>query len=777
MTDAVVAEAGRFVGQRVSRREDRRLLTGRGSYVDDVVLPGTLHLAFVRSDVARGRIMRLDATAARALSGVHAVYTAAELNARMGPTWTDMSGPDAVQAPHRVFADGDVRYVGEPIAAVVATSRYLAEDACELIEVDIEPAPAAVGIDDAARGDVIVHPERGTNVVATIAPRDDAALDAVFAAAPHVFTETFAQHRYLCVPMETRGILASWSPVAEEMQVWASTQSVHGLRSFTGRFLGVPEHRIRVVARDVGGGFGQKAFVMREEWTVLLATHDLGRPVKWIEDRRENLVAGQHAREERITVSAAVDDDGGILALKEHWEENVGAYPFSGTGAMAGMAATFATGPYRVPKLGVSAAAYYTNTCGRCAYRGPWLGETVAREQMVDRIAAALGVDPLELRRRNVLRAEDQPYTLPSRIVLDDLTVAETLEQAASLVGYDELRARQVDARADGRYLGIGLSLSIEPSGLGGGVKGAEAATIRVEPGGKVFCFMGSTSHGHSLETTMAQVVAETLGCDFDDVTIVQGDSTASPYGMGTGGSRSAPIGGAVAQLAATAVREKLLRLAAHEMEASPDDLEIERGIISVRGTPSRSTTLATVARKAYVDNFALPSDIEPGLEATARFKAPMFTWTPACHACVVEVDPVTGEVTILRYVVSEDCGRMINPMVVEGQIAGGVVQGVGGVLLEHMVYDERGNPLSTTFLDYLLPTAADVPDIEYGHIETPSSSPGGFRGMGEGGAIASPPAVVNAVADALAPFGVRVHAQPLGPVRLFELMAERDGS
>jgi aerobic carbon-monoxide dehydrogenase large subunit len=506
--DDVFAGAGRFVGQRVARREDGRLLTGRGTYVDDVVLPGMLHLAFVRSDVAHGRITRLDVTAARAHPGVRAVYTAAELNARIGPTWTDMSGPDSAQAPHRVFADGDVRYVGEPIAAVVATSRYVAEDACELVEVDIEALPAVVDVDDAARGDVLVHPERGSNVAASIAPRDDPELDAIFASAPHVFTETFAQHRYLCVPMEARGMVASWSGAAGDLQIWASTQSVHGLRSFAGRFLDVPEHRVRVVAKDVGGGFGQKAFSFREEWTVLLATHELARPVKWIEDRRENLVAGQHAREERITVSAAVDYDGRILALKEHWEENVGAYPFSGTGAMAGMAMTFATGPYRIPRLGFSAVAYYTNTCGRCAYRGPWLGETVAREQMVDRIATEMGIDPVEIRRINTLRAEDQPYTLPSRIVLDGLTVAETLEQAAVLLGYDTLRTEQAAARAEGRHLGIGFSLSIEPSGLGGGVKGAEAATIRVEPGGKVFCFMGSTSHGHSLETTMAQVVA-----------------------------------------------------------------------------------------------------------------------------------------------------------------------------------------------------------------------------------------------------------------------------
>jgi carbon-monoxide dehydrogenase large subunit len=401
--------------------------------------------------------------------------------------------------------------------------------------------------------------------------------------------------------------------------------------------------------------------------------------------------------------------------------------------------------------------------------------ESVAREEMMDLVARELGIDPLELRRRNVLHQEDLPYTMPSGMPLDHVTLSETLEQAVEIIGYDAFRAEQRRAfDEDGRLLGIGIGLYAEPTSMSNGSLGVETATVRVQPSGKVTVMLGTGSHGQGVETTMTQVVAEYLGVEIDDVVVIQGDTATSPFGAGTGGSRTAVIAGGAAREASLEVREKALQIAAHLLEAAPEDLEMEAGNIAVRGTPARLVTLAEVARVALNFPAELPPEIGPSLEATVSYQAPPITWSNACHVCTVDVDAHTGRVEVVRYVVSEDCGVMINPMIVEGQVAGGVVQGIGGVLYEHLVYDEDGNPLTTTFMDYLVPTAAEVPEVEYGHIETRSPTPGGHKGMGEGGAIGSPPAVFNAVADALALRGIKTTRQPLTPDRIADLLAGR---
>jgi carbon-monoxide dehydrogenase large subunit len=659
-----------------------------------------------------------------------------------------------------------VRFAGEAVAVVIAESRYIAEDAAELVVVEIESMPAIVGVDGAlADGAPLVHKELASNVAGQIPAAPDPELDEIFAGAAHVITETFHQHRYLCVPMETRGIVSDWNPATRELVVRISTQGPHGVRGFLARALGLPENRVRVVMGDVGGGFGQKMFMLPDELAVVLAGQRLGRPVKWIEDRRENLIAGQHARQDRMTVSFAVDAEGRILGARAALVEDVGSFNAAGSSSIGFVGLVF-PGPYKIPKLQFSATAVYTNTCGRCSYRGPWMMETLGREQMMDLVARTIGVDPLELRRRNVVQPSDLPYTTAAGLVYDSVSAAATLEQAAEMIGYDTFREEQARARSDGRLLGLGLSLYVEPSGLAIGSLSSEGAVVTVSVNGQVQAALSSASHGQSVETTAAQVVADVLGVDLDDVTIVQGDTAASPYGPGTGGSRSAVLVSGAAREAALKVRAKAIEIAAHALEAAPDDLEIAGGRISVVGTPGRGIDLAEVAQLAYIRPDGLPPGMEMGLEGQARFTptAP-FTWSNSCHACICEVDEVTGAVTLQRFVVSEDCGVMINPTVVEGQIAGGVAQGIGGVLYEHMPYDEDGNPLSTTFLDYLLPTAAEVPVIEYGHIETPATTNvGGYKGMGEGGAIGSPPAVINAVADALAHLGARVNRQPLGP-------------
>ena len=763
----------RFVGQRVARREDARFLTGRGQYVDDISLPGTLHAAFARSDVARGTITSVDTATAAAMPGVVAVLLASDVNHLVKDFVVDGEGRAGFDRPFRVLAEGDVRFVGDPIAVVIAESRYLAEDAVDALDIVVDRQPAVVDAERALDDDApLVHAESGSNLLYELPGSDSSAFDEAAASAPVVVTETFRQHRYATVPLETRGILAGWDPATSELAVWTSTQGPHGARSYLARLLGIDDSQIRVVMPDVGGSFGLKMHPSREEIAVVLATRRLGRPVKWIQDRRENLMADHHAREDDVTLTVAVDDQGTILGMKAEFVESCGAYPAAFSSATPFTTMVF-PGPYRVPACAASARTVLTNTAGRGSYRGPWMIETVGREQMLDRVASRLGIDPLELRRRNVIGEQEMPYALPTGVFYDQMTAAATLEQAAQLIGYDALREQQKAWRAEGRLVGIGVSLLAEPSAMAFGFMATDGATVKVGPNGQADVLTSAAGHGQSLETTIAQVVADELGIDVSHVRVRQGDTDAAPTGPGTGGSRSAVIAGGAAQQAAREVRTRMIAIAADELEASPDDLEIVDGHIRVAGTPTRGVTVGDVARKAYYEPGSLPAGQAPGLEGQARYtpSSPV-TWSNACHICLVEVDRDTGKVDILRYVVSEDCGVMINPNVVEGQIAGGVVQGVGGVLYEHMAYDEDGNPLTTTFMDYLLPTATEVPAIEYGHIETPApTNPGGHKGMGEGGAIASPPAVINAVADALAPLGVEITSQPLGPGDVMRLL------
>jgi carbon-monoxide dehydrogenase large subunit len=761
------------MGQAVARSEDPRLLTGRGRYIADVVVPGASDAAFLRSEVARGRIVRLDAEAARSAPGVRAVYTADDLNPLIHAHWIGVLGPDAPYPPKSCLAQDDVRYVGDPIAIVVAQNRYLAEDAVEMIDVEIEPTDPLIDVDVArASAEDLVHPELGTNTPQVIPAFDDPDLERAFAQAAHIVRDTVVMHRYVPVPMECRGIIADWDPYSEALTVWSSTQSLHEIRGFLARLLGIRNNQVRVLQPDVGGGFGQKIMIMRDEWAVVLAAKLLGRPVRWIEDRRENLVAAAHARDEKMDLSMALDADGTITAIRGEHIDNIGAYPTMGSSGVGLLVGPFLSNAYKIPKVGYATQAVYTNTCGKAPYRGPFLMYAVAVEQLIDTAARRIGVDPLELRRRNVIRAEDLPYTLPSTMCYDAITPAETLDQAASMIDYVGFRAEQAVARDQERYLGIGISLCVEPSAIAFGAYGTEAAVVRMDYSGKVTVVLGSSSTGMSVVTTMQQVVADRLGCALEDVTVIQGDSAVTPYSAGTGGSRSAVLcGNAVAQ-AATELRSKLLEIAANALEAAVEDLDIDIGRVFVRGTATKGISFAELGQLAYIGHDLLAPGTPPGLEASHRYKAPPFTFSNACHICTCEVDVDTGRVTILRYVVSEDCGRMINPKVVEGQIFGGVVQGLGGVLYEHMLYDDDGNPLASTFVDYLLPTACEVPTIEVGHIESLAANPLGVKGMGEGGAMASPAAVINAVADALAPLGVTISGSPLGPKQILEMVA-----
>jgi carbon-monoxide dehydrogenase large subunit len=764
--------AARYAGARVNRVEDSRLLTGRGTYVDDIARPGMLHACFVRSPMARAKILGVDATEALALEGVHAVFTAADLNPDVRQQWYTSFGPDMPDTPRPPLAQDEVRFVGDPVALVVAVDRYVAEDAADLVAVDYDPLPPIADYTTAFDSPELVHAGYPGNSAGELGGRPASELADLFDNADQVVRRTIHQQSYAPVPMETRGLVAEWSAPERELTIWAATQAPHEVRMFSARLLGIAEHQVRVLMRDTGGGFGQKVAPQREEMCVLLAVRKVSGALKWIEDRRENLMCAGQARHEHGDARMAFAADGTILAAAIDHVQDAGAYPVQPpiqTGAAVGM---LFPGPYRVPAATFTTRAAFSNTVGRGAYRGPWQYESLAREVLLDIAARQLGLDPVELRRRNMLRAEDLPCANPNGMPYSDMSPRETFELAIEMVDYETFRQEQEAARANGRYLGIGTCSYVEPTATAMGFYGTEGATIRIEPSGAVNVYVAGGSAGNSIETTVVQLTADALGVDIADVHTIQGDTAVTPFGAGTQGSRSGSMtAGAVGETAAV-LRERIVAIAAHKLEAATEDIELAHSRAGVRGVPSAGISLAQIASIAYFQPEQLPPDVPAGLEASGRYRGRSpIVWANATHVCTCEVDVVTGAVRLLRYVVSEDCGPMINPSVVEGQIAGGSVQGIGGALFEHLAYDEDGNPVTTTFLDYLLPTSTEVPVIEYGHVQTPSPGPGSYKGVGEGGAIGAPPAVVNAVADALAPFGVEVTRLPVSPSAIVALL------
>ena len=764
--------AARFIGQRVPRKEDKRLLTGRGTYVDDIALPGMVEVAFVRSQVARGQILSIDIEAARAVPGVRAVLTARDMEAVTGKMAQLHGGADT-PVPHMDFlAKTQVRYVGEPIVMVIADTRYIAEDAAGLVYVDCTMEDPVITIADARTGPP-VHPEFSDNVAARKDRADNPELDAAFASAAHVVEATIRHQRQAHTPMETRGIVASRQGV-DELLIHISTQSPHMAAHFFAKTFDRPQSSIRVIAKDVGGAFGLKGQPWREEAAVVAAALLIDRPVKWIEDRLENLTSACQAREQEIHCRYAFNADAKMLAADYDYDSNIGA--FAHFVDYNGLVDMMLPGPYHLPLFRCGGANYYSNTVGQAAYRGPWAMETLARESMLELAARQIGMCPIELRRRNLISAQDQPFTMVTGMVVDRVTPRECFEQILEKIDLPAFRAEQIEARKQGRYLGIGFSVYLEPTTMGMGAFATESAQIRIDPSGGIVASLGTHSQGHGTATTMAQVIADTLGVEYDRVTVHEDDSSRGAFGVGAGGSRQAVAGGGAAIGASELLATKIKTIAGHMLNANPEDITIKGGVISVAGVPEISTTIERIAAAAYTDPDRLPPGMEPGLEAAFRFRAPMFVFSNAAHACICEVDGETGIVRVLRWIAGEDCGVMINPAIVEGQIAGGVVQGIGGVLCEEISYDAMGNPTAATFKDYIIPSAHDVPEIEYCHIITPSASDGGFKGVGEGGAIVAPPAIVNAIADALSPFGNVAFNLPLTPSRLLAMMEAGGG-
>lgn len=773
VVEAADAVTARYAGQRVPRVEDSRLLTGHGRFVDDITRPGMLHACFVRSPFARATVKGIDASSALALPGVHAVFIASDLNPDVREAWHAVAGKDVPDTPRPPLAEGEVKFVGDPVALVVADSRYIAEDAVDLVEVDYEPLPAIADFRQAIGGaDVgapVVHEAYPDNVAGGMGgmPPDEE----LFATAPYVVEERIYQQMYVPVPMETRGMVVEWTPTTSELTVWASTQTPHELRAFAARLLGIPAQGVRVIMRDTGGAFGQKVVPMREDMCILLAARKVPGPLKWIEDRRENLMSAGQSRHVDGKVRMAFDSDGKILAADIDFIQDVGSYPTPYPVLTTAAIGMFFPGPYRVPKASFNYKTVFSNTPGLHAYRGPWQYETLTREMLLDCAARKIGMDPVELRRINILRGDEMPFFNPNGMPYDNCAPADTFEQAVKILDHEGFRKEQADALAEGRYIGLGFSAYIEPTGAATGHLATEGATVRMESTGKINVYVNGGSAGNSIETTVVQLTADALGANIDDVSTIQGDTAVTPYGAGTQGSRSGPMTAGAVNEAGSILRKQILAIAAQLLGVEADDVELADSRATVRSDPDRSVSFADIAYRSYYDPGQL-AGVNPTLEATARFNSQaMIHWANATHVCTCEVDIETGHVTLTRYIVSEDVGPMINPNVVEGQVAGGTVQGIGGALLEKLSYDEAGNPVASTFVDYLLPTATEVPPIEFGHVEIPGPGVGGYKGAGEGGAIGSPPAVINAINDALAPLGVTLTQLPATPATIVELI------
>ncbi|MFQ5828362.1 MAG: xanthine dehydrogenase family protein molybdopterin-binding subunit [Candidatus Methylomirabilia bacterium] len=782
--------ATKYVGQRIARREDPRFLTGRSCYVDDIRLPATVHAAFVRNPHAHAEIAAIRTDRAASHPGVAGILTSEEAVRLTAPIRCDSLSPGWKGTDWPILAWPRARFFGQAVAVVAAIDRYVAEDAAELVEVDYGPRPAVVGAEAAVEpGSPLVYETWGDNLfLDRRAAFGD--VEGAFAEADLIWERTYRTPRQTALPLEGRGCVADYDTATGSLTLYSATQIPHLTRTGLADILGLPEHSVRVIAPDIGGGFGVKATLVPEEAAICLLAMRLGRPVKWIEDPHEALTASNHAREHVHHVKVAVKHDGTILAIKADILVDAGAYsmwPFTAS-MEAGIAANMIPGPYRVRNYEFRARTVATNKCPLGPYRGiarPSAGFTI--ERALDDIGRRLGVDPIEIRLKNYIPDDAHPYTLVTGLTCDSASLQASLKKAAEAVGYREFRREQELARAHGRYLGIGFGSYIEQTAHTASefarrgmpiVFGYEAVSVSVDPSGKVTVDSSFHSHGQGHETSFAQVVAERLGVALADVRVQFGDTRSAPHGMGTFSARGAVLGGGAAWKAAEVVRGTLLRIAAHAMEASPDDLELSEGIVQVKGSPQHRMTVAQLARLAYHRTDKLPPGLAPAeLSSTQSYDAAPGTgaWANAAHAAVVEVDIDTGFVRLLRYVAVEDCGKIINPLIVDGQVHGGCAQGIGGALLEELVYDESGQMLSQTLMEYLLPSACDVPAIEVHHLETPSPfTIGGFKGTGEGGAIAPFAALGNAVSDALAPLGVSIDALPLAPDRVRRAIEQR---
>lgn len=778
-----------YVGRSMRRREDPRLLTGQGQYIDDLTFPGTVHMAVVRSPYAHARVSSIHTARATAVPGVLAVITGADLCGMIKPLTPDirMPGVMSLGSGWPILAGEEVCYVGEAVAVVVATDRYVAEDAAELVEVEYEPLPVVSSAAFALQANA---PQANRHVPGNVFYKGTFRTDGVdeaFRSAEVIIQGKMKTGRVTALSMEPRGCVAVPNLGTGEVELYTSTQMPHIVRSGVARCLGLSETQLVVKVPDVGGGFGMKCQVYPEEVLVVFLARRLGRPVKWIQDRREDLSSSTHARDHTYEVELAARNDGTILAVRARMLTDAGAYtsyPFGCTLESTG-GVRMLLGPYRIREYEYESIAVATNKMPVGPYRGVAQPSCCfAMERMMDKLARKLGLDPAEVRRRNLVEAREMPYRNVFGAVYSSGDYPRCLERALEMVDYPRLRAEQATQRAKGRLVGVGISCYVEITGIGSAgyrprgvhdVSGFDSATVEIDPTGHVLVAVSTPSQGQGHETTFAQLVADELGVAPEAVRVVSGDTRLVPYGSGTFASRSAVAGGGAIALACRRLRRRLLQLAADTLGVSADDIELHNGVVQAVGNPESSVTVAELARRAHLLTPAeLPAEWEePGLRATVLYDPPPATWSNGVHVAVVEVDPETAEVKIRDYAVVHDVGRMINPLIVEGQTVGGLVQGVGEALYEHLVYDEQGQLITGSLMDYLVPTSMEAPTVRCDHLESPApETVTGVKGAGEGGTIGAPAAIANAVADAVAHLGIEIDSLPIRMDQLWKAMA-----
>jgi carbon-monoxide dehydrogenase large subunit len=773
-----------YVGQRLRRKEDPPLITGKGVYTDDITLPGTLYAAFVRSPEAHARIVSIDASAAQARDGIHAVLTADDLGlaAGMPMAWVP-PGVEINTPEHWPLARGEVKHVGQAVAVVLGEDKYAVVDATEDVAVEYDPLPVVVDPEAALEeGSPLVHEQFGTNRTHQwgLGSED---MDAAWAEADVVVERRIVNHRTHGAPIEPRACIAEYR--AGYLTLWTTTQIPHLTRSFLAGSMQMSEDRIRVVAPDVGGGFGVKLNHYPEEAVACAAARKLGRPIKWTETRSEHMTTSIHGRDQIDRVKMGVKRDGTITGIHVEIIADLGAYFLLLTPFIPSFTSFVAGGCYKIPRVRTDITGVFTNKFPTDATRGAGRPEaTHLLEIMVDQAAAEIGLSPVDIRRKNFIPKEDFPAEVAVGLVYDSGDYHGSLDKLLSKIDLDAFERERTELRERGIYRGIGFSTYMEICGLapsrivgphGVGIQAGfwESAIVRVHPSGSVTVFTGTSPHGQGLDTSMAQIVADRLGTTPEVVEVIHGDTNTGPYGMGTYGSRSLSVGGESVARAAEKVQDKAKRIVAHLLEAAPEDIEVSGDRFAVRGSPDKGMALAEVSAAAYIPE-NLPDGMEPGLEETTFYDPENFVFPFGAHACVVDVDVETGRVDVARYVAVDDCGPAINPMLIEGQIHGGVVHGLGQALYERIHYDENGQLVTGTFVDYCLPSAADVPSIETDRTETPSPSNSlGVKGVGEAGTIACTPAVVNAVVDALRPLGVTFMNMPLSSMRVWETIQE----
>jgi carbon-monoxide dehydrogenase large subunit len=774
------------VGQRVKRREDPRLIQGRGTYVDDIALVGMQHIAFKRSDVAHGRIVAIDTRAAEAIDGVEAVYTGAQLAEMLGPMPIGTPSPSP---PHMAVAVDTVRFAGEPVAVVVARDRYVARDAADAIVATYDMLPAVVDVETAMTGkpavlhgdfpnNIALQAPSGTGVSGAGASRviDDSAVDEAFAGAEVVISQRMVNQRLVPNSMEPRGVVAHYEPGKGTLTIWSSTQNPHILRTYIAKQIGMGEDQVRAIAPEVGGGFGAKINIYGEEYVAAAISKRLGIPVKWIEDRSEAFVATSHGRDIIGYVELAARRDGTLLGLKMRLIADIGAYNLLFTADIPTLTQLMASATYNIPAIRATLTEVFTNKTPTDAYRGAGRPEaTYFVERAVDMLARELQMDPADLRRKNFIKPHQFPFKTQMGAEYDSGDYEKALDIALERAQWPQLKAERDTARAQGRLVGLGLAMYVEVCGMGPsssmGTGGWEYSQVTVERDGRITAATGASPHGQGNETTFAQMIADEFSVPIDHVTVVHGDTAVVKQGIGTFGSRSQAVGGVALQMAAKKVKTKMAKFAAAMLEAHAEDLVFENGTIAVKGTPASAKPFASVAAHAYVP-VPLPEGLEPGLSAEAFFEPSNFTYPFGCHISMVEIDRRTGEPTLLKLVAVDDAGNRINPLIVEGQIHGGLAQGIGQAMVEEAVYNESGQLVTGSFMDYAIPRATDFPRFELTPAVTPTPvNPMGAKGIGEAGTLGSTPSIVAAAVDALSEFGVKHIDMMLRPEKLWRII------